>query len=164
MSGNTQELLSQGVQVGLKRREPYHLILEASIGYAGAAAVAVLDKVVYVNERQDRRMEGIEEGALSLVPRVMSVEEENHQLREVQWAQEERIARDGERIWDLERSVGTLRTLINSLVETVGLVQNCQGHSTLSCQCVFEGAQLTQLVQLVTAGRLFLGHKGQVDL
>ena len=27
----------------------------------------------------------------------------------------------------------------------------------------FEGAQLTQLVQLVTAGRLFLGHEGQVD-
>ena len=28
----------------------------------------------------------------------------------------------------------------------------------------FEGTRLTQLVQLVTAGRLFLGHKGQVDL
>ena len=28
----------------------------------------------------------------------------------------------------------------------------------------FEGAQLTQLVQLVTASRLFLGHKGQVNL
>ena len=28
----------------------------------------------------------------------------------------------------------------------------------------FEGAQLTQLVQLATAGRLFLGHKGRVDL
>ena len=28
----------------------------------------------------------------------------------------------------------------------------------------FEGAQLTQLVQLVTAGRLFLGHKRQVNL
>ena len=28
----------------------------------------------------------------------------------------------------------------------------------------FEGTQLTQLVQLVTASRLFLGHKGQVDL
>ena len=27
----------------------------------------------------------------------------------------------------------------------------------------FEGTRLTQLVQLVTAGRLFLGHKGQVD-
>ena len=34
------------------------------------------------------------------------------------------MGRDGERIRDLERTVGTLRTLINSLVETVGLVQN----------------------------------------
>ena len=83
-----------------------------------------MDEVTFVNERQDKRMEGIEEGALSLVPRVSSVEEENHQLREVQRAQEERIVWDGERIRDLERSVGTLRTLINSLVETVGLVQN----------------------------------------
>ena len=69
-------------------------------------------------------MEGIEEGALSLVPRVMSVEEENHKLREVQQAQEEQIIWDGERIQELERSVGTLRTLINSLVETISLVQN----------------------------------------
>ena len=120
---NTQELLSRGVQVGLKRREPYDPILEASIGYAGAAAVAVMDKVAFVNERQDKRMEGIEEGALGSVSRVASVEE-NRQLREVQRAQEEWIVQDGERIRDLERSVGTLRTLINSLVETVGLVQN----------------------------------------
>ena len=28
----------------------------------------------------------------------------------------------------------------------------------------FVGTQLTQLVQLVTASRLFLGHKGRVDL
>ena len=124
LSGNTQELLSQGVWVNLERREPYDPILEASIGYAGAAAVAVMDEVAFVNERQDERMEGIEEGALSLVSRVVSVEEENRQLREVQQAQEERISQDGERIRDLERMTGTLRTLINSLVETVGLVQN----------------------------------------
>ena len=124
LSGNTQELLSRGVQVGLKRREPYDPILEASIGYAGSVAIAVMDEVAFVNERQDKRMEGIEEGALSLVPRVMSVEEENRQLREVQRTQEEQIVQDGERIRELERSVGTLRTLINSLVETVGLVQN----------------------------------------
>ena len=98
LSGNTQELLSRGVQVGLERREPYGPILEASIGYAGAAAIAVMDEVAFVNERQDERMEGIEEGALSLVPRVMLVEEENRQLREVQRAQEEQIVRDGERI------------------------------------------------------------------
>ena len=83
-----------------------------------------MDEVAFVNERQDERMEGIEKGTLSLVPRVSSLEEENCQLREVQRAQEERIVRDGERIRDLERSVGMLRTLINSLVETVGLVQN----------------------------------------
>ena len=124
LSGNTQELLSRGVRVSLERREPYDPILEASIGYAGAAAIAVMDEVAFVNERQDERMEGIEEGTLSLVPRVSSVEEENRQLREVQRAQEERIVQDRERIRELERSVGTLRTLINSLVETVGLVQN----------------------------------------
>ena len=39
----------------------------------------------------------------------------------------------------------------------------CQGHSTLSSQRVFEGAWLTQLVQLVTAGRLFPCHEGRVD-
>ena len=98
LSGNTQELLSQGVQVGLERREPYNPILEVSISYAGATTVAIMDEVVYVNERQDERMEGIEESALGLVSRVMSVEEENRQLREVQQAQEERIVRDGERI------------------------------------------------------------------
>ena len=122
--GNTQELLSRGVQVGLERREPYNPILEASISYAGAAAVAVMDEVAYVNERQDERMEGIEESALGLLSRVALVEEENCQLREVQWAWEEQIVWDRERIRDLERLVGTLRTLINSLVETAGLVQN----------------------------------------
>ena len=71
LTGNTQELLSWGVGVNLERREPYDPILEASIGYAGAAAVAVMDEVAFVNERQDERMEGIEEGALSLVPRVV---------------------------------------------------------------------------------------------
>ena len=124
LSGNTQELLSRGVGVSLERREPYDPILEASIGYAGAAAVAVMDEVAFVNERQDERMEGIEEGALSLVSRVAPVEEENRQLGEVQRAQQERISRDQERIRDSERTTGTLRTLINSLVETVGLVQN----------------------------------------
>src|ERR1700743_115258 len=73
LTGNTQELLSRGVGANLERREPYDPILEASTGYAGAAAVTVMDKVAFVNERQDERIEGIKEGALSLVPRVSSV-------------------------------------------------------------------------------------------
>ena len=39
-------------------------------------------------------------------------------------------------------------------------LDTCQGHSTLSSQSCFEGARLTQLIQLVTASRLFLGHEG----
>ena len=154
LSGNTQELLSRGVRVGLERREPYDPILEASIGYASAAAVAVMDKVAFVNERQDERMEGIEEGALSLVPRVSSVEEENRQLREVQRAQEERIVRDGERIQELERSVGMMRTLIKSLVETVGLVQNDVArihhwfvNNQVNCRAERRSDQVQMLVQ-----------------
>ena len=124
LPGNTQELLVQGVQGGLMHREPYNPILEASIGYAGAAAVAVIDEVAFVNKRQDERMKGIEEGVLGLTARVLSVEEQNHQSREVNRNLEERVGREGERIWSLERTVGMLRTLINSLVEMVGLVQN----------------------------------------
>ena len=95
-----------------------------SISYAGATAVAIIDELVFVNERQDERMEGIEEGVLGLTARVSSVKKENHQLREVNRNLEEHVGREGERICSFERTVGVLRMLINSLVETVGLVQN----------------------------------------
>ena len=48
-------------------------------------------------------------------------------------------------------------------VKSSSVIDGCQGHSTLSSQRVFEGARLTQLVQLVTAGRLFPCHEGRVD-
>ena len=59
MGGNLHELLSQGVGVGLKSKKPYDAIWEASIGYAGAVAVAVIDEVAFVNKRQDERIKGI---------------------------------------------------------------------------------------------------------
>ena len=80
LPSNTQELLAQGVQAGLKHREPYNPILEVSIGYAGAAADTIIGELAFVNERQDQRMEGIKEGVLGLMARMLSVEE-NHQLR-----------------------------------------------------------------------------------
>ena len=86
--------------------------------------MAIIDELVFVNERQDERMEGIKEGVLGMMARVLSVEEENHQLREVNRNLEERVSREGERICSLERTIGTLRMLINSLIEMVGLVQN----------------------------------------
>ena len=85
--------------------------MEASIGYAGAAAIAVIDEVAFVNERQDKRMDRIEEGILGLTAKVSSVEEENCQLREVNRNLEEHVGREGERIRSLERTVRTLRTL-----------------------------------------------------
>ena len=57
-----------------------------------------MDEEAYVNERQDKRMEGIKESTLGLLSRVTSAEEENHQLKEVQRAQEEQIVWDRGRI------------------------------------------------------------------
>src|SRR5258705_9590250 len=54
-------LLSRGVQVGMERREPYNVVLEASMGYAGACSVAVMDDVVLVNEKVDKLDEGLGE-------------------------------------------------------------------------------------------------------
>ena len=62
---NTQELLAQGVQGGLECREPYNPILEVSIGYAGATAVAIIDELAFVNKRQDKRMRELKQGSLT---------------------------------------------------------------------------------------------------
>ena len=69
-------------------------------------------------------MEGIKEGALWLTASVSSVEEENHQLREVNRNLKEDVGREGERIRLLKSTIRTLRMLLNSLVKTVMLVQN----------------------------------------
>ena len=63
-----------------------------------------MDEVTFVDERQDRRMEGIKEGALGLMTRVLSMEEENHQLREVNRNLEECVGREGQQIRSLERT------------------------------------------------------------
>ena len=59
LEANTHEHLSWSVSVGIECREPYNAILEAGIGYAGAATIVVMDKVAFVNKKQDKRMEGI---------------------------------------------------------------------------------------------------------
>ena len=45
-------------------------MLEVSISYAGATAIAIIDELAFVNKRQDERMEGIEEGFLGLMAKV----------------------------------------------------------------------------------------------
>ena len=62
-----------------------------------------------------------------------------------------------------EREVGSNEGISEALEGSGYGSGSCQGHSTLSSQRVCEGAWLTQLVLLVTAGRLFPCHKGRVD-
>ena len=54
-------LLSRGVQPQMDRREPYNMVLEASIGYAGSVGVMVMDEVAGVNERLESVDEKLEE-------------------------------------------------------------------------------------------------------
>src|SRR5258708_15614458 len=46
-------LLSRGAQHRLDPREPYNMVLEASLGYAASCSVAAFDEVASVYERTD---------------------------------------------------------------------------------------------------------------
>ena len=91
--------------------------MEAGIGYASAAAIVVIEHVAFVNKKQNNRMEGIEEGVLELITRVLLGEREVQELQISNWDLVEHLEREG------ERTVGTLHTLLNSLVDMVGLLQ-----------------------------------------
>src|ERR1700689_4918817 len=44
-------LLSRGVQYLMDRMEPYNMVVEASVGYAGSVGVAAFDEIASVNEK-----------------------------------------------------------------------------------------------------------------
>ena len=44
-------LLSRGVQYSMDRMEPYNMVVEASVGYAGSVGVAAFDEIASVNEK-----------------------------------------------------------------------------------------------------------------
>ena len=99
-------LFSRGVQTGLDRREPYNAVLEASIGYAGACSVAVIDEVASLNERVER------------------LSEENERLR-----REVEVARDVSRVTTevMEREKEANRRLRQQYQETRMLVDGLVG-------------------------------------
>ena len=60
-------LLSQGVQPHWEQREPYNVVLKASIGYAASCGIVVMDEVASLNERvEDRLDQRREEGAMTM--------------------------------------------------------------------------------------------------
>ena len=75
-------LLSRGVQPQWEQREPYNMVLEASLGYAALCSVVVMDKVADLNERVDVEMRDVEEDVRVLKGAVVEVREELRELRE----------------------------------------------------------------------------------
>jgi hypothetical protein len=71
------ELLSRGSLPQLERREPYNRVLEASIGYAAACSVAVMDEVAVVNERTT----DLDERVVEMNGRVCTLLDEVQELR-----------------------------------------------------------------------------------
>ena len=75
-------LLSRGVQPQWEQREPYNMVLEASLGYTASCSVVVMDEVADLNERVDVRMEEVEEDVGSLKGEVIELRNELRELRE----------------------------------------------------------------------------------
>ena len=75
-------LLSQGVQPQWEQREPYNMVLEASLGYAASCSVVVMDEVVDLNERVDVEMREVEEDVRELKGMVVELREELREVRE----------------------------------------------------------------------------------
>ena len=75
-------LFSWGVQPHWEQREPYNMVLEASIGYAASCGVVVMDEVADLNEKVDVRMEEVEEDVGTLKGEVVKLRNELRELRE----------------------------------------------------------------------------------
>ena len=106
-------LFSRGVQTGIERREPYNEVLEAAIGYAGSCSVAVMDEVANVNEKID----GVD-------GRAFTMRQEIDELRELNEALRVNAERDSRAMDSLRREVGTLKHLVNGLVEGLGSLRD----------------------------------------
>ena len=75
-------LLSRGVQPQWEQREPYNMVLEASLRYAALCSVVVMDEVADLNERINVEMRDVEEDIRVLKGEVVKVRDELRELRE----------------------------------------------------------------------------------
>src|SRR5258708_9289631 len=106
-------LLSRGAQHCLDTREPYNMVLEASLGYTASCSVAAFDEVASVYERTNE----LDWRILINRDEVASVEQ---RLRERVRELEVRYEVERDLCWEATRNIGELRGLVNDLVSTVG--------------------------------------------
>src|SRR5258708_34474940 len=106
-------LLSRGAQHRLDPREPYNMVLEASLGYTASCSVAAFDEVASVYERTDELdwRVIINRDEIALVEQRL-----RERCRELEGRAE--VERDLRQ--EVTRNIGELRGLINDLVSTVG--------------------------------------------
>ena len=119
-------LLSRGVQPQMDRREPYNMVLEASIGYTGSVGVMVMDEVAGVNER----LESVDEKLEELNGRVITDLDVNEAFRNHVRDLERDLAVEREARRTLSRTLGEYRTLTDGLVEEVGRLRDDLGRLT----------------------------------
>ena len=75
-------LFSRGVQPQWEQREPYNMVLEASLRYAASCSVVVMDEVADLNERIDVEMREVEEDVRELKGTVVELRDELREVRE----------------------------------------------------------------------------------
>src|SRR5258708_8841973 len=106
-------LLSQGAQHSMDSREPYNMVLEASLGYTASCSVAAFDEVALVYERTDE----LDRRILINRDEVASV---GQRLRERVRELEVRAGVEQDLRREATGNIGEVRGLINDLVSTVG--------------------------------------------
>ena len=94
-------LFSQGFQPHWEQREPYNMVLEASLRYAASCSVVVMDEVADLNERVDVEMREVEQDVRGLKGEVVELRDELRELKEAHG--------------QLSRQVGKLNTLAEDM-------------------------------------------------
>ena len=102
-------LLSRGVQPQWEQREPYNMVLEASLGYTASCNVVVMDEVADLNERVDVEMREVEEDVRMLKGEVVELRDELRGVREAHGR--------------LSCQVGELNTLVEDMRRQLRLPQ-----------------------------------------
>src|SRR5258708_16362634 len=106
-------LLSWGAQHSMDSREPYNMVLEASLGYTASCSVVAFDEVASVYERTDK----LDCRVVINRDEIASVEQHlRERVRELEVRAE--VEQDLRR--EATRNIGELRGLINDLISTVG--------------------------------------------
>src|SRR5258708_34276774 len=106
-------LLSHGAQHRLDSREPYNMVLKASLGYTASCSVAAFNEVTSVYERTDE----LDRRVIVNCDEIALVEQ---RLRERVRDLEVRVEVERDLCREAMRNIRELRGLINDLVSTVG--------------------------------------------